>query len=733
MTDIYVQKNGRPTAEDLLGTEYRIDSPVAVNLTNPSVDDLDAEIDKVKGKLLNANYTISLSAGSWPGNFSITDILTVDSAFFKILGDLRPHIGATYPQAADIITGSPWGSGAITLAKTDTNQITVTRATTNPDFAGIVSGDKVFIRHNAGADYYVVSSVTNGNEINLTTVAPDMSDYDTFETFVPDVEMANVVDVKGIQGNMLFEGIHFPGTYRQNGVKISNACDNIYIRQCFLYDAQVDSGRLHAQRYDSSAGAFSTIYDLALNGDAILTMNQSSLMGTIYPRDHAKIHVYNGHLSRMTAQDSATIFAENSFVLPQTAYHCARIHLQACTIHNASATNIIMTAYYGGKITMYNGASTHSALLNARHLGCIIAITVTNINDRNKADVSTSGMIAINGELILGSDVQIGNQGARLIDNSGTLTVRNATNDAYENIEVNNLIVNDSGVYFYSATGEYQYVSASEDTTINFIVGRKVSGATKNTTLTLKSGSNADRILLADAIILNPSNLSADVQVRAATDNNIFYVKGAGTGLIGVGTDDPGAKTHIKTTADEKCLLLEAHALLTDDIFVIRDENGLDTCKISTKDQEKGLVQLRAPSGQSAGSGFQFYSNDAAYSTLFQLTGGGNFVLKTLQNAMYIHYANSFRILDGSENQVLRLDSAGKLFLNDYQGSASDVNIKGSTDANLFYADVSADAVGIGTATPAEKLEVSGNAKITGNIIKSVTTGITASTTQTQG
>jgi hypothetical protein len=47
-------------------------------------------------------------------------------------------------------------------------------------------------------------------------------------------------------------------------------------------------------------------------------------------------------------------------------------------------------------------------------------------------------------------------------------------------------------------------------------------------------------------------------------------------------------------------------------------------------------------------------------------------------------------------------------------GAVFNVRIEGDTDANLFYTDATNSRVGVGTVSPSEKLEVAGNAKITG-------------------
>ena len=50
-------------------------------------------------------------------------------------------------------------------------------------------------------------------------------------------------------------------------------------------------------------------------------------------------------------------------------------------------------------------------------------------------------------------------------------------------------------------------------------------------------------------------------------------------------------------------------------------------------------------------------------------------------------------------------------------GAVFNVRIEGDTDANLFYTDATNDKVGLGTASPAEKLDVVGKIKLSDNLV----------------
>ena len=63
----------------------------------------------------------------------------------------------------------------------------------------------------------------------------------------------------------------------------------------------------------------------------------------------------------------------------------------------------------------------------------------------------------------------------------------------------------------------------------------------------------------------------------------------------------------------------------------------------------------------------------------------------------------------------LTQDTVSEMTVNE-AGANLDVRIEGDTDANLFFTDASTDMVGIGTANPDAKLQVNGDASITGDL-----------------
>ena len=72
------------------------------------------------------------------------------------------------------------------------------------------------------------------------------------------------------------------------------------------------------------------------------------------------------------------------------------------------------------------------------------------------------------------------------------------------------------------------------------------------------------------------------------------------------------------------------------------------------------------------------------------------------------------------------------LVINDI-GAVFNVRIEGDTDANLFYTDATNSRVGVGTISPAEKLDVVGNIKLSGNVVTASGFGIDFSATAGTG
>jgi hypothetical protein len=91
-----------------------------------------------------------------------------------------------------------------------------------------------------------------------------------------------------------------------------------------------------------------------------------------------------------------------------------------------------------------------------------------------------------------------------------------------------------------------------------------------------------------------------------------------------------------------------------------------------------------------------------------------------------------FETATGGASTEKMIIGTTNLVINDI-GAIYNVRIEGDTDANLFFTDATNNRVGIGIITPAEKLDVVGNIKLSGNVIPASGFGIDFAATAGSG
>jgi hypothetical protein len=91
-----------------------------------------------------------------------------------------------------------------------------------------------------------------------------------------------------------------------------------------------------------------------------------------------------------------------------------------------------------------------------------------------------------------------------------------------------------------------------------------------------------------------------------------------------------------------------------------------------------------------------------------------------------------FETATGGASTEKMIIGTTNLVINDI-GAVFNVRIEGDTDANLFFTDATNSRVGIGIITPAEKLDVVGNIKLSGNVIPASGFGIDFAATAGSG
>jgi hypothetical protein len=182
---------------------------------------------------------------------------------------------------------------------------------------------------------------------------------------------------------------------------------------------------------------------------------------------------------------------------------------------------------------------------------------------------------------------------------------------------------------------------------------RTVNDALNTVTTWLSANRNGNRV---DVVTVNPDGLDTDFNARGDTDTNLLFVD-ASTDRVGIGTATPSAKLHVASTGSTNLYVDGA----------VAGQSNLILAANGTPQWYFGR--------QATTHNFFLYNN----------TDGVDFIYMT-------------PIAGGT----------GLITIND-DASNIDTIIRGDTDTNLLYVDASTDRVGIGTATPAHKLDVSGN------------------------
>ena len=84
--------------------------------------------------------------------------------------------------------------------------------------------------------------------------------------------------------------------------------------------------------------------------------------------------------------------------------------------------------------------------------------------------------------------------------------------------------------------------------------------------------------------------------------------------------------------------------------------------------------------------------------------------------------ADLFTLVQGGSNKKITitnfLANLNSAVIVNSNGADQDTRVAGDNDANLLFADASADKVGVGTSTPAEKLDVAGNLAISNGFLR---------------
>jgi hypothetical protein len=185
--------------------------------------------------------------------------------------------------------------------------------------------------------------------------------------------------------------------------------------------------------------------------------------------------------------------------------------------------------------------------------------------------------------------------------------------------------------------------------------------------------------LATTGIILNVPAGDTDTIIKGVSDANLIHTD-ASTDRVGIGTATPGQKLQVVGNVMATDLILGSPSAVAGSIRMANSTN------ISARN----------------------FANTA------------DVTIARVDSTNYVYYGPGL-LVGISPSGVLVAD---KGMLINATSIDSDTQISGDTDVNTFYLDASTDRVGIGTASPAAKLDVVGNIGVSGKIDFAETTGL---------
>ena len=175
-------------------------------------------------------------------------------------------------------------------------------------------------------------------------------------------------------------------------------------------------------------------------------------------------------------------------------------------------------------------------------------------------------------------------------------------------------------------------------------------------------------------------------------------------GNFGIGTTNPGAKLHVVGAGSGDHLILEGtlDSSTTSAPNLVLFRNGADAAADIDDNDLIGQIVFRGENDNSTPQEVNYATIEAGMDDTTDGSEDGHITFNLIEA--------------GVLTEFMRLRSATRDVVVNEQADDIDFRCEGSSDANLLFTDADVDKVGIGTANPAAKLHVEGDARFRASV-----------------
>jgi hypothetical protein len=427
--------------------------------------------------------------------------------------------------------------------------------------------------------------------------------------------------------------------------------------------------------------------DQAVTGN--LTVNGNVGVGTTAPAQ--KLTISSGSSTRtqllMSDGNTASLMLAAGNSLPGTIASDLSLQFRTGVIYpNADGNGVTaLTIDSAGKVGI--GTTTPTTLLQlsaTNTLAPIISLNTNNTNTANGAIKWTNQ--AGTAQAAIGNNFNKGDGNGNLEFMTGGVATTRMIIDSSGNVGIGTIAPS----YNLTVAAAVKVFSTGVS---SFILGKDGSTGTDYGKLTYDDSTGV-------LSLINPRTYPLTFQTNATERMRIDAA-----GNVGIGTTNPDASLKIQKTGDDNGL---ANILINLSLSKADDTTGLIFGYRT--DETTGIIAPRTATGNLA-----FYNYNGAWAETMRLTNIGNVGIGTSTPATKLEVAGT----EANNGSLLRLTnstpSTGKSFdfVSDNGGNLN-LYDRTSTVSRLFVE--SGGSIGVGTTQPSAKLDVAGDAHVSGNL-----------------